>query len=843
MLHRAPSQTAATPTGLTETEAASLLAVEGRNETRPAATESALRKVVAQLLDPLIVLLLAAAAVTAAARDWPDTTVILLVVVVNTVIGVVQDIRADHAIRALRLLAAPTCRVVRDGVDRLIPAAEVVRGDLVRCAAGDIIPADLTLLSAHRLQVDESTLTGESLPVNKEQGDPLSAGTVVSAGRGKAVVVRTGSDSALGRIVTLTEQARSGPTPLQQRLSRLGRVLGAWTVGLSAVVAVIGIVQGRPVLEMAIVGVSLVVAAIPESLPAVVTLALALGARRMTAAHAITRRLTAVETLGSVDTLLTDKTGTLTQGRMAVQRAITLDGTQCRINGQGYQPTGGLQPTQAATSLAAMARAVVLCNDAELVAPGPGRPDWTVAGEQLEGALLVFAARAGIDIAALRASWPRLSESPFNPATRLMSTTHHSPDGTTFQVYKGAPEAVLNHHLVTATQDELKTLLAAAEDIARAGMRALAVAAGPPVAIRPLGVVGIGDPIRDNATAVLTRLAAAGVNPIIVTGDHPDTGRHVAEQVGIWRPDDTAVNCDDPDWDRSLTNVRVFGRAAPQQKLSIVEALTARGAVVAVTGDGVNDAPALRRADIGVAMGGGTQVAHQAAQLILADDDLGTVATAVAEGRRVYDNIRRFLRYALAGGVAELMVMLAGPALGLAIPLLPAQILWINLLTHGLPGVAMGAEPGNPAAMHRPPRSPSESVLGGGLGRAVLATGSLIGAITLAAAVLAVHLDLPWQTLTFMTLGLSQLGVALAVRAPRTRGQGNPWLPAAVTLSAALMLAAVTMPPLRDLLGTESISNGQLAAVTLVSTIPGVVTIWQQRRRTTHRTLIKTVRS
>ncbi|HKD97522.1 MAG TPA: cation-transporting P-type ATPase [Micromonosporaceae bacterium] len=810
--------------GLTSTEARRRLEVDGRNETSGPRPLPLWRRVARQLADPLVALLLAAALVTALARDLPDTAVILLVIAVNTVIGVTQEIRADRAIAALRRLGAATCRVVRDGVDAVIPAAEAVRDDLVRLSAGDVVPADILVVEAHRLQLDESAVTGESVPVDREPGDELAAGTVVAAGRGDGTIVRTGAASALGRIVALTEGAHAGPTPLQRRLARLGRVLGTWVVALSAVVTAVGIVRGRPALEMAIVGVSLVVAAVPESLPAVVTLALALGARRMAAAHAVTRRLAAVETLGSVDTLISDKTGTLTQGRMAVRSATAADGTAYTCRGSGYDPAGEVRTEAdgAGGPLAALATAVVLCNDADLVPPGSGDAGWTVAGEHIEGALLAFAARAGVDIRTARARHPRTAEIPFDQDSRMMTTEHRDADGGPLVVRKGAPEAILR----TEVLDDEEALLARLRDVAAGyaadGLRVLAVASGPPGAVRALGVVGIGDPLRDSAAAALRTLAGAGVRTMIVTGDHPRTARRVAEDAGIWQDGDRALDCGTDGWDGAAHDVRIFARARPEQKLAIVNALKNRGAVVAVTGDGVNDAPALRRADIGVAMGGGTEVAHQAAQLVLADDELAAVGVAVAEGRRVYDNIRRFLRYALSGGVAELLTMLAGPIVGLAVPVLPAQILWINLLTHGLPGVAFGAEPASPGVMLRPPRPATQSVLGHGLGRAVLWTGALIGACTLAVGAIAARYGLPWQTLTFLTLGFCQLGVALAVRAPRRPGNGNPWLGAAVALSALLMLAGVTLPALRDLLRTDPVSLTQLACVLVVSLMPAL---------------------
>jgi Ca2+-transporting ATPase len=813
------------PRGLTSAQAAAQLAADGPNTLAAPPRRRLPTRIAHQLTDPLVALLLAAAVVTTALGDYPDTTIIALVVAVNTAIGVA---RADRAIAALDRLAAPTARVVRDGTDLVIPAAEVVRGDLLRLQAGDIVPADLRLTVAHRLQLDESALTGESLPVPHAAADEAYAGTVVLTGRAAGLVTRTGPASTLGRIAALVATTRPGPTPLQRRLAGLGRVLGGTAIVLSTVVFAIGVATGHPVLDMAITAVSLVVAAVPESLPAVVTLALALGAHRMTRAHAIARRLPAVETLGSVTTVASDKTGTLTEGRMAVRQAVTADGTACAIDGSGYEPAGTVSGGGSA-GLVALARAGLLCNDATLAPPGDDNPKWSPIGDPLETALVTFAARCGLDPEAERATWPRVAEHPFDQATRRMTTVHRTPDGRYLVVRKGAPEAL--------------GMQAAARQMAAEGLRVLALAAAvqpnrpdpaAPIGLRPLGLVGIGDPVRDSAPVIADTFERAGVRLLLITGDHPATAAAIGRQLGIWRDGDTVALGDDGHLDPEQSNqARVYARIQPEQKLDIIAALQARGQVVAMTGDGVNDTPALRRADIGVAMGSGTEVARQAADLVLVDDNLATVATAIREGRRIYDNIRRFLRYALSGGAAEIAVMLLGPLAGLAVPLLPAQILWINLLTHGVPGVALGAEPAEPDTMHRPPRSPQESVLGGGLARAVLATGALIAAVTLAAGMYAHQAGQPWQSVVFLVLGLAQLGVALAVRAPRNRQHryANPGLPAAVAVSAVLQVAGVLIPPLRALLGTQPLGPVALAGCAAAATLPGLAVHLARRAR------------
>ncbi|GAA0815788.1 cation-translocating P-type ATPase [Spirilliplanes yamanashiensis] len=825
------------PAGLSSAEAARLLREHGPNAVAPPRPRRLPARVLHQLTDPLVALLLAAAVVTTVLGDLTDTAVIALVVTVNTVIGVVQEVRADRAIAALDRLAAPTARVVRDGADLVLPAAGLVPGDLVRVEAGDVVPADLILSDAFRARFDEAALTGESVPVDHTAGDEARAGTVVVVGRASGVVVRTGAASALGRIAALVAGTRPGPTPLQRRLSALGRGLGVTAVALSALVFAVGLAAGRGIVEMAVTAVSLVVAAVPESLPAVVTLALALGARRMAQARAIPRRLHAVETLGSVTVIASDKTGTLTEGRMSVQRAVTADGTRYDLGGAGYAPDGEVRrdgrPVPAPDALRELALAGLLCNDATLTPPGEDRPEWTPVGDPLEAALVAFAGRCGLSAAAGRAAHPRLAEHPFDQAHRRMTTVHAHPDGH-LVVCKGAPESVLTP-AVTGDDPAARRLRAAAADLAGQGLRVLAVAAevvadrpdpAAPGGLRPLGLVGIGDPLRAGATDTAAGFADAGIRLLLITGDHPATAAAIGDRLGILGPDGEVVT----GAGAAGEHARVFARIQPEQKLDIVAALQARGHVVAMTGDGVNDAPALRRADIGVAMGGGTEVARQAADLVLVDDNLATVGHAVHEGRRIYDNIRRFLRYGLSGGAAEILVMLAGPFLGLTVPLLPAQILWVNLLTHGLPGVALGAEPAEPGVMRRPPRSPQESVLGDGLLRAVLTGGLVIAATVLGAGVLADRFGWPWQSVVFVVLGLAQLGVALAVRARRAPGtRGNRALLGAVALSAVLQVAGVLLPPLRDLLGTDPLTAGQLAACAAVSVLPGAGLLLSRR--------------
>ncbi|MBL1110930.1 cation-transporting P-type ATPase [Streptomyces sp. 110] len=853
--------------GLSREEAARRLGEYGANVVARERRTPVWRRVLQQLRDPLIVVLLVAAVLTLTTGDLPDALVILLVITVNTVAGVVQEVRAERAVAALTALSAPTARVIRDGGESSVPAADVVPGDLVLLGEGDIVPADGEVIDAARLLVDESALTGESVPVEKTTGakrppstsppstspadtgsaDMVSAGTVVVRGRGRVRITGTGPDSALGRIAALMGTA-PGLTPLQRRLARFGRVLAAVTVALCAVVLALGLVRGQPVELMVVAAISLAVAAVPESLPAVVTLALALGARRMAERHAIVRRLPAVETLGSVTVLATDKTGTLTEGRMAAERLWTPRG-EVTVSGIGYSPEGRVardgQPVTVsdAPDLAALLRASMLCNDAALEPPSDGGERWRAMGDPTEAALLAAGARLGLDRAALERELPRVDEIPFDSARKRMTTVHRAPGGGLRVMCKGAPEVMLRPPVLTDPPDTRARAAAQAEALARDGYRVLAIASADHDDTRPrspdawesglslLGLVGILDPPRDTSRTTITACEHAGITPVLITGDHPLTGRAVAARAGIVAREDEVTTGERIRHGTAgpLTALRVYARTTPDQKLDIVQAWRASGQVVAMTGDGVNDGPALRRADIGVAMGQrGTEVARQAADLVLADDNLASVVAAVEEGRRVYANVRRFLLYALAGGTAEILVMLLGPFLGMPLPLLPAQILWINLLTHGLPGVAMGAEPVEPGVMRHPPRPPEESVLGAGLWPRLLAMGVIVAGVTLAAGVWARETGRPWQSMMFLILGATQLGVALGSRA-RPGSLANPFLLLAVGTALALQVAGVSLPLLRALLGTEPLPPVDLAIAGALSGLGHVVMRGQRR--------------
>ncbi|MCU0621930.1 MAG: HAD-IC family P-type ATPase, partial [Gemmatimonadales bacterium] len=676
----------------------------------------------AQLTNVMVALLLAAALVANLLGDMADAVAILVILVLNAVLGFVQEYRAERAVERLRALGAPQARIRRDGQTAAVPVDNLVPGDVVLLEAGAVVPADLRLVEAPLLRLDESPLTGESEPVLKQVAplpgadlmvaDRLNMayrGTRATYGRGTGVVVATGRGTELGRIAQLLASAERPATPLQRRLDALGQRLATVGAGLCLVVLLAGLSRGESLTTMLLTALSLAVAAIPEALPAVVTMALALGARRMAHRKALVRRLTAAETLGSVSCICSDKTGTLTENRMRME-VWWSPATVAR----GAEPPG------------ALLRAIALCNDAER------RDDGGVEGDPTETALLEGAVAHGADPVALARALPRVAELPFS-ASRARMTTLHRDGGSIVAFTKGAPEAVLPRCSSMATPPGRGTLdpariVSEVDRLATAGFRVLAVATrtlpAMPVGelderverdLHFLGLVALRDPPRAEAREALETCRAAGIAVVMMTGDHPGTARAVARDLGLLNLGGRVMtgaeleSMDDASLQRELLSVRVLARCAPEQKLRLVTALQARGDLVAMTGDGVNDAPALHQANVGVAMGrGGTDVAREAADLVLLDDNFATIVAAVREGRRIYDNVRRFVRYILAGNVGELLTMLGAPLLGLPLPLLAIQILWVNLVTDGLPALALAFEKAEPDVMARPPRRATE---------------------------------------------------------------------------------------------------------------------------------------
>ncbi len=857
------------PEGLDPEEAASRLAEAGPNELATEPIRSPWLIFGAQFANTMIVVLLLAAVVTVAIGEFKDAIVITAIVVLNAVIGFVQEYRAEQAMAALRTMAAPTARVIRGGAQDTIPSVDLVPGDLIVLEAGDVVPGDARLVECPNLRINEAPLTGESVPVDKtpesigEEAGELIAdrrnmvfkGTAVVYGRARGVIVATGMRTALGRIAGLLRAHQAPRTPLQKRLAVLGRRLAAAALVVCVVVFTVGVLRGEDVTLMFLTAVSLAVAAIPEALPAVVTISLALGAQRMVRHHALVRKLPAVETLGSVTVICTDKTGTLTEGRMLVERVWTLEG-EVGVTGTGYAPSGELTTDGRPARFAAdgtygrLVIAAALCNDAALIAPTETGGAWSVAGDPTEGALLALAAKAGFEPDELRHRYPRTAEIPFDSERKRMTTLHRRGDDTVGIIAtKGALEVVLDASTAVAapggdrvlTGDIRAAFADRASRYAAEGYRVLAVAGGSTYdgdlphlvdAERDLvlyGLVAMADPPRAESKGAVDACATAGITPVMVTGDHPATGGAIASRVGIL--DDKQVMTGKElaaehaaGLAGHVDRVGVYARTSPEQKLDIVQAWKTRGDVVAMTGDGVNDAPALRAADIGVAMGiTGTEVAKEAADMVLTDDNFATIVTAVGEGRRIYDNIRRFVRYTLTSNSGEIWVMFLGPFVGLSLPLLPVHILWINLVTDGLPGLALGVERAERNVMRRPPRPPSESIFAHGLWQHVLLVGLLMGGIPLGLGIWGHATDRPWQTMVFTSLALLQLGHALAVRSEidslRALGlASNRPLLAAVAGTLSLQLVVVYWRPMQELLNVEALSFFELMVVLAAST-------------------------
>ena len=864
--------------GLASGTAAERLSAYGANELTEKKQRPTWMLLLDQFTSPMILVLIAAAVVTAVIGETKDTVVILAIVVFNGVIGFVQEYRAEQAMDALKKMSSPDARVVRDGDTRLVPAAQVVPGDIVLLEQGDIVTADMRLLEAPGLKIDEAPLTGESEPVDKlteplpdvgaatpaDQRNMAFSGTAVTYGRARGLVVATGMSTAIGRIAELLQEGEDDDTPLQQRLAQLGKWLALAAIIICALVFGLGVARGEPAEEMFLVAVSLAVAAIPEGLPAVVTISLALGARRMAARRSLVRRLPAVETLGSVSVICTDKTGTLTENRMLVERLWT-PGGEYKVSGDGYAPEGELSPSADGDPLALRAAHVAAaCNDATLVPPDGGG-DWAIAGDPTEGALVAFAAKLGVRQKEVAVYCPRVAEVSFDSQRRRMTTLHHRGDcdlqieEPTWVAVKGAIESIAP--LLAPDQTEaLAQAREVAERYAQAGYRVLALAdagihevpadpADAEEALRLVGVVAMADPPRPAAAAAIAASRSAGITPVMITGDHQLTATSIARRLGML--DDTresvtgaelAEIADDVFAER-VARIGVYARTNPEQKLRIVDAWRQNGAVVAMTGDGVNDAPALREADIGVAMGiTGTDVSKEAADMILEDDDFSTIIAAVEEGRRIYSNIRRFVRYLLTTNSAEIWVMVLAPFLGLPLPLLAIQILWINLVTDGAPALALGVEPAHPRAMKQPPRDPSSSILGDGLWQHAVWVGLLMAGLVLGVQALSYHGgagEETWRTMVFTVLAFLQLSHALVVRSEResilTLGlRSNMVLLVVLIGSVLVQLALIYVPALQPIFETTALSATELGLVLLVTPAPFVaveIEKWVRRRR------------
>ncbi len=822
--------------GLSAAEAAARLQRDGPNLLPEAAPVSVLAMFARQFADFMIGVLIVAAIVAAAIGEPIEAGAILAIVVLNAILGFSQEWRAEQAMAALRALSAPHARVLREGARLDVPAAELVAGDLVWLDAGTRVPSDLRLVEGASLRIEEAALTGESVPADKDASITLPAdavladrrnmaysGTMVTAGRATGVVVATGANTELGRIASLVESAGEQRTPLQDRLARFGRRLALIVLVICAVIFAAGVVRGEPAALMFLTAISLAVAAIPEALPAVVSIALAFGAHRMSRERALVRRLPCVESLGSVTVICSDKTGTLTENRLRVDRLELVD--EC-------QRERALQ-------------VLALNSDASRSVEGT----WT--GDPTEVALVEAAAGDDVNVDALRSEFPRIAELPFDSVSKRMATLHAAGARALLTV-KGAPETVLPSCINVDAQAWHQR----AEQMAAEGRRVLALAARDADVnesiealhgrLELLALVGLIDPARPEAATAVAECMAAGVVPVMITGDHPATALAIARSLGIVGPDAKVMSGVElsaisaaalPD---RVHRVQVYARVDPSQKIRIVEALQSRGECVAMTGDGVNDAPALRRSDIGVSMGrGGTDVAREASDLVLLDDNFATIVAAVREGRRIYDNIRKFVRFVMAGNAGEIWTIFLAPFLGLPIPLTPIQILWVNFVTDGLPGLALTGEPAERSVMRRPPRPRNESIFAHGVWQHIVWAGLLIGGVSLAACAWALENGVHAQTMTFTVLTFAQLAHVMAIRSEReslfTIGvTSNRLLLVAVVASVGLHLLLIYTPWLQTVFGTEPISASALAlacALALLVFFGVELEKWAIRRR------------
>ena len=856
--------------GLGEAEARERLSRYGPNALPERPGVTLLDMLLRQFRSFLVILLIVAAVISALIGETLDAAVILFIVVLNAGLGVIQESRAENALQALKRLAAPEARVLRGGLVFTLPASDLVIGDIVILNAGDHVPADLRLLESPNLSVNEASLTGESeaslkdaevvLPPETQLGDRINSaylGTAVAFGRGRGLVVATGPRTEMGRIAEMIEETKAEETPLERRLAYLGRTLGLAAVGAVMVVFIGGLLRGLPFLELFLTAVSLAVAAVPEGLPAVVTIVLAVGLQRMARRHALIRRLAAVETLGSATVIASDKTGTLTRGENTVVR-LSLPLHSIKVTGQGYAPEGEFQldgrlmiPADD-PELFTLLKAAALCNDATLQ-----REDshWKGIGDPTEVALLALAGKGGITKAEAEAEYPRVREVPFSAERKRMLTIHREPEGGYVAFVKGAPGVVVQlcstvlegNQELPLTSNGRQEVLEAGSALARDGLRVLGVAYrrlarlpdDPLQAERDLtfvGLVGMSDPPRPEAAEAVRISQQAGIKTVMITGDHKETGVSVARQVGILRPDELALEgaeldeLDDEELSQKLDRIAVYARAAPQHKVRIVEAFKKRGEVVAVTGDGVNDAPALHRADIGVAMGiTGTDVAKEAADMVLTDDNFASIVAAIEEGRTIFSNIRKVVVHLVSSNLAEVLVVFIAVLAFLPLPLRPIQILWLNVITDSFPALALGVEKAEPHVMRQPPVRTGEGVLGRGTWPLVIERAFFVGAATLAAFLIGLS-HYPdqlagAQTMAFATLVTTELLRAHSDRSLRFTLLSlglltNRVLLWATGLSFSLLLLVIYVPPLQVIFDVVPLGLFEWSLVVGLSLIP-----------------------
>jgi P-type Ca2+ transporter type 2C len=843
--------------GLTMEEAKKRLKRFGYNELKEAKKQSALLLFLNQFKDFMVLVLLAATIISGLLGEYVDAIAIIVIVIMNGLLGFFQERRAEKSLEALKQLSAPQATVLRDGEWLKIPARELVVGDIIKFSSGDRIGADVRLIDAKGLEIEESALTGESVPTAKSAvplmnenaalGDLHNMafmGTLVTRGSGIGIVIATGMKTAMGQIANLLQEAETVMTPLQRRLEQLGKILIVVALFLTVLVVVVGVIQGHGLYEMFLAGVSLAVAAIPEGLPAIVTIALALGVQRMIKKNAIVRKLPAVETLGCASVICSDKTGTMTENMMTVThiwangKTWTISGAGLETSGQFYENGRPIDITKEAV-LQQLLMFGVLCNSSQLKEKEGRR---YIDGDPTEGALLVAAMKAGLTKERIENEFIVEQEFPFDSERKMMTVIVKDKTGRRFIVTKGAPDVLLqvskqiwwNGREQTMTVAWRKTIQDVIQQMASQALRTIALAYRPLQAHERItsekeaeknlvfiGIQGMIDPPRPEVKKAVQQCKEAGIKTVMITGDHVLTAKAIAKQLGVLPPNGKVM--DGPTLSRLsvdeleevVDDVYVFARVSPEHKLKIVKALQRRGHIVAMTGDGVNDAPAIKAADIGVAMGqSGTDVAKEAAALVLLDDNFATIQAAIQEGRNIYENIRKFIRYLLASNVGEILVMLFAMLLALPLPLVPIQILWVNLVTDGLPAMALGIDRAEENVMKRPPRHPKEGVFARGLGWKIISRGFVIGMVTLAAFMTAYERsgnDLVYaQTVAFATLVMAQLIHVFDCRCERSIFDRNPfeniYLFGAVIVSILLLLVVIYYPPLQGIFHTMPIA-------------------------------------
>ncbi|WP_144548948.1 calcium-translocating P-type ATPase, SERCA-type [Bacillus sp. X1(2014)] len=857
--------------GLSQEEVKKRVKLHGLNELDEGEKQSALLLFFSQFKDFMVLVLLAATLISGLLGEYIDAIAIIAIVIINGFLGFFQERRAERSLQALKELSAPQVSVLRDGQWIKIPSKEIVIGDVLKFTSGDRIGADVRVIESKSLEIEESALTGESVPVSKhieslanpnpgigDMENIAFMGTMITRGSGVGVVIATGMKTAMGQIADLLQNAETQDTPLQRRLEQLGKILITVALLLTVLVVVVGVLRGHDIYEMFLAGVSLAVAAIPEGLPAIVTVALSLGVQKMIKKNAIVRKLPAVETLGCASVICSDKTGTMTQNKMTVTH-LWSGGQTWTVDGVGYQPQGNFYRNERninpkdEKALQQMLIFGMLCNHSDLVVRDD---DYFLDGDPTEGALLVSAMKAGFDRPKLLDEFTIIKEFPFDSARKMMSVHVQDKQGRNFIVTKGAPDVLLGisesvlwdertQFLNKETQVKVQEAI---NGLASQALRTIAIAFKPIQAntvilseheaeknLTLIGIQGMIDPPRPEVKKAVKECKEAGIKTVMITGDHVITAKAIASQLGIITNKSRVIDGNAlsqmsvEELEEVVDDVSVFARVSPEHKLKIVKALQNRGHIVAMTGDGVNDAPAIKAADIGVAMGiTGTDVAKEASALVLLDDNFATIKAAIVEGRNIYENIRKFVRYLLASNVGEILVMLFAMVLALPLPLIPIQILWVNLVTDGLPAMALGLDRPEENVMKRKPRSPDEGVFSRGLGWKVVSRGFLIGIVTLLSFMVVYHNDptqLQYaQTVAFATLVMAQLIHVFDCRSEKSvlsrNPFGNQYLVWAVISSLVLMLVVIYYQPLQPVFHTLPIAAKDWLLIVGLSSIP-----------------------